>query len=87
MTELFYKGNKAYLKGKYGMFYDVTIRKIEGSYAFIKGDNFMIGNQKVRLDNLYKEPTETFKRESNNIEKEIRKAERELFKFKNINSI
>lgn len=84
MKETFFKGDNVYLKGKYGMFYEVTIKKIEGEYAFIKGDNFMVGNKKVRLDNLYKEPTETFKKESKNIKRVIEKAEKELFDIKNI---
>jgi hypothetical protein len=83
MKELFNIGDKAYLKGKYGMFYEVIIKKIEGEYAFIKGDKMTIGNQKVRLDKLSKEPSESFKKDSIELEKEIELVDEKLYRLKN----
>jgi hypothetical protein len=82
MKELFNKDEKVYLKSKYGMFYEVVIKRIEGDYAFVKGNKFTVGNKKVRLDKLSKEPSESFKKDSIKLKKGINTADEKLYKMK-----
>lgn len=51
------KGDRAYLKGKYGMSYDVLVKSIKGEYATVQGD-IIFGTKKVKLNKLVKQPSE-----------------------------
>ncbi len=51
------KGDRAYLKGKYGLSYDVFVKSINGEYATVQGD-ILFGTKKVKLNKLIKQPSE-----------------------------
>lgn len=78
----FNKGENVCFKGKYGIFYDVTIKKIYDNYATVKG-GIIFGTHKVRMDKLYKELPKEYKEWQEENYKEALKAQRELEKFKN----
>ncbi|WP_156946195.1 hypothetical protein [Clostridium akagii] len=43
------KGDRVYLKGKYGMSYDVAVESVNGEYATVKGD-ITFGTKKIKLN-------------------------------------
>jgi len=75
------KGDKLFFKGKHGMYYEVTVKSVQGDYAFIKG-SYYIGHSKVRLDKLVKQPPKEFQEFSRRVEKELNEAQEILWRIK-----
>jgi len=76
------EGSKVFLKGKYGMYWEVIIKKIvDDKYAMVYHQALM-HEQKVRIDKLTKEPSKRFIKESEETEKEMQKAQEILYRYK-----
>lgn len=78
-----YVGATLYHKGRYGMYRKVEVLSVEGEHAFVKMDDGLNGLlQKVLISKLRKQPSKEFEEMSRKVEKELERAQRELYKFK-----
>jgi hypothetical protein len=75
-------GDKMYFKGKCDLYNEVVIKSVAGEYATVKGD-IMFGTKKVRIDKLFKEPSEGFKKFAEKTQRQMEQAENILYKAKN----
>ncbi|NMM61170.1 hypothetical protein HBE96_00315 [Clostridium sp. P21] len=79
--EHIHKGDRLYFKGKYGLYHEVTVRSIQGDYAYVIG-GFGFGRQKVRIDKLFKQPSNEYQKLSKHVEEEACKAQEILWEFR-----
>ena len=78
-----YKGANLYHKGRYGMYRKVEVLSVEGEYAYVKMDNGVDGLlSKVLIKKLRKKPSKEFEEFSRKVDKELERAQSELYKFK-----
>lgn len=75
------KGDNLYFKGKYGIYHRVTVKSVQGNYAYVIG-GFAFGKQKVRIDKLVEQPSKEFKKFAEEVEKEMCEAQEKLWELK-----